>query len=135
VLLSQAILKGCLLYPHHSRFVPFDNANGASTVGAAYAALVDGRSEWVRNCQTDYEYREFPVLAYWVRDPISHRDNLLEDVIWRLEDLGGSRESIAAWVGIREERWIREGVRVDSGKVRFGSRGESTHPNRLWRKK
>lgn len=115
--LSTAILKGCKLYPHHSRYVPWDNANGTSTVGAAYAALVDGNAEWIRHCQTDYEYSEFPVLVYWVWCPISHRDELLETAIWRLEDPRGSkiwsRERIAEWVANLERKWEREGRVVD----------------------
>ena len=111
--LSDAILKGCKLYPTHSRYIPWDNANGASTVGAAYAGLVNGDHEWVRLCQTDYEYREFPVLVYWVWCPISHRDEL-----WRLEDPRGtkiwSRERIAQWVANLERKWVREGKVVDA---------------------
>jgi hypothetical protein len=116
--LSTAILKGCVLYPHHSRYIPYDNANGASTLGAAYAALVDGKSEWVRNYQTDYEYKEFPVLTYWVWDPISHANSRVEQVIWIYENPLGrfrwSRERLAKWVARHEKKWVKQGKKVDA---------------------
>ena len=134
--LSKAILKGCKLYPAHSRYVPYDNANGTSTVGAAYAGLVAGDAEWLQNLQVDYEYREFPVLAYWVRDMISHRDNLLEDAIWRLEEPKGmkiwSRERIASWVEWHERRWEKWGVVVDAHEV-SKVRGKSWGPHAMYK--
>ena len=133
---SEAILKGCKHYPHHSRQVPFDNANGASTVGAAYAGLVNGRGECVRNCQTDYQYREFPVLGYWVRDPIQHSTEcLMDDAIWMFENPHGefvwTRERIAKWVRRHESKWARKGKKVDAFVPEGGSRG--AHPNKRWR--
>ena len=134
--LSEAILKGCELYPYHSRYVPYDNANGTSTIGAAYAGLVNGNHEWVRNCQTDYQYREFPVLGYWVRDPIQHSfECLLDDAVWMWESPHGnfkwSREKIAKWIARRERKWVREGKKVDAFVPEGGSRG--AHPNWRWR--
>ena len=135
--LSQAILKGCKHYPHHSRRVPYDNANGASTIGAAYAALTNGGIEWVRRCQSDYEYQEFPVILYWVRDPVSHGDELVESVIWRYENPDGgfvwSRERIAKWVAKCEKKWVKQGMGIDVGET--VSKGRGVHPNRLWRER
>ena len=132
--LSEAILKGCKLYPHHSRYVIYDNANGTSTVGAAYAGLVDGRVEFVHNCQTDHQYRDFPVLGYWVWDPISHGDNLVESVIWIYETPNSrflwSRERIAKWVARHERKWLKQGKPID---VFIPEKPRGPHPNRRWR--
>jgi hypothetical protein len=111
--LSDAILKGCELYPKHSPFAHYDKFNGASALGAAYAAVSPSQNP--TDFTKDLGCEKFPVLRYETRCLVGHRKVWLWDAMDNLEiALGWSRERIAHWIRDREEKWEKEGRVVDA---------------------